>query len=394
MSLATRDPDKGPRRSRCIVASVTSEAIDGSTTASLRLVNTRTVLAQLREARAPRTLGELAAATGLTRPTIEGALMELGKLALTVEESPLRETGVTGRPGRRWRFAPEAWAAAGIDLRPDRIRVEVVDMSGAITGAASQGSLSLDDPHAAVTAACDQVHAALRRSGLPEDLLQAVAVSVPGVVDQAGRLWKSEVVPRWVDAGIADMLSTVLPHAVPVALDNAANHAALAESTVGVGIGASSMVFVLVDEGIGTATILDGRLIRGARGAAGEVGAIRKMRWSTAAERLLRRTGAPSLDVLFDFPASSGRARDALVDFATDIAAGTAAMVLAIDPELVVMGGIVSRADESFFDVIRERLAGSVLYPPTVVRASLGDGAVVRGASLQALRTVEAVRFP
>lgn len=200
--------------------------------------------------------------------------------------------------------------------------------------------------------------------------------------------------PSWVDVDLPAMLSAEIDTHPLVVVDNAANHAALSEGLTGDKADPAGMVFVLVDEGIGSGVVVDGAVVRGARGAAGEVGALDRLRWLQASDDLLRRTGARDLEIVLDYGHSSGGTREALIDFASDIAVGAAAMVLAYDPARVVIGGIVGMADEAYLDLIREHLSRLCLYPPTVMRARFGEDAVVRGASMHALEVAQRVMFP
>lgn len=376
--------------------SMAVRGVDGTTTAALRVINTRTVLERLRLSPNPATLSELARATGLTRPTVHGSLGELNLLGLTDEVAPT--SNHQGRPARRYQFAAQAALAAGVDLRPDRVRVHVVDLLGRPVARCYQTHLDLDEPTAAVAAAAHCIATALDDADLDKTRLAALSIAVPGVVGPEGVLWKSVVVPRWVDVDLPGLISSAVPANLSVSVDNAANHAALSELSLRLADDhapdADSSVFILVDEGIGAGIVLGGEVLRGSRGCAAEVGALDSLRWSTASANLLTRTSSPDLGILSTFPQSHGQLRQALIQFATDVAVGTSALVLAFDPEVVVFGGVLATVDDDYLDLIRTELATRCIYPPKVVQARFGEDAVARGAAIRALRAAEAQIFP
>src|SRR5438105_2085903 len=111
--------------------------------------------------------------------------------------------------------------------------------------------------------------------GLAEDAERAWeevdrgAVGVPGV-PQGGRLRLAPNLPPFDGLDLAAELRAGL--GIPVELENDANVAALAEARRGVGAGRSDFVFVSVGTGVGMGIVAGGRLLRGAMGAAGEIG--------------------------------------------------------------------------------------------------------------------------
>ena len=98
-----------------------------------------------------------------------------------------------------------------------------------------------------------------------------VGVGVPGPLDaEAGLILNAVNLPGWADLPIRDILQDSLK--VPVLIENDANAAAMGEFLFGAGRGVRDMVYVTVSTGIGGGVITDGKLLRGVRGSAGEVG--------------------------------------------------------------------------------------------------------------------------
>lgn len=116
------------------------------------------------------------------------------------------------------------------------------------------------------------LHAEAQARGLA---LEAVGVGVPGLVDaERGMLLSSagSLVADLYRVPLAERISAKT--GVPAFVDNDVNALALSEWMFGLGRGAASCVVLAIGSGIGAGIILDGRLVRGKRGYAGELGHI------------------------------------------------------------------------------------------------------------------------
>ncbi|MBS43200.1 MAG: glucokinase [Nocardioides sp.] len=209
---------------------------------------------------------------------------------------------------------------------------------------------------------------------------------------------------------------------VRVVLDNDANCAAVAESRLGAARGATSALVLTLGTGIGGALVLDGHVLRGAQGMAGEFGHMqvvpdgrgcecgRSGCWEQycSGNALLRfaraRVGVePTMltDLCGGRPerltgpqvtdaAEDGDlvARQAFASVGESLGRGLAALVAAFDPEVVVVGGGVSAAGDRLLDPARAALARHLVgadhrvLPP--VRVGLGADAGLVGAALLA----------
>ena len=99
-----------------------------TTASAVRQANARDCLLVLREAGSAVTVGELAAATGLSRPTVDAVLTDLlGSGA--VAAAPAAASGAAGRPARRFAFAPDVASVAALDIGARAVRCRVTDAS-------------------------------------------------------------------------------------------------------------------------------------------------------------------------------------------------------------------------------------------------------------------------
>jgi len=287
-----------------------------------------------------------------------------------------------------------------------------VDVGGTkVSVAVLEGSV-LGEPHVVPTDTRDSAHlldqltAAIAEMGAAE----AVGVAVPSVIDFAtGRVRASVNVPL-ADIALRDVLRERL--GIPVVVDNDATCAALAEAYDDVGLPvARHLVMFTVGTGVGGGIVIDGRVYRGATGAAAELG-------HTIIGADLRRAPFAHVD---DFPQpgsleslASGSALNELgaehgipvgtvVDAARDghagalaaldllgrrLGIGIANAINTFDPDLVVIGGGVSVAGELLLGPARAEAARHVLTgvgTRTEIRpARYGSRAGVRGAAMLA----------
>jgi glucokinase len=255
---------------------------------------------------------------------------------------------------------------------------------------------------------------------LIDDGCGAIGVGLPSTIDQReGRAVSSVNIPL---AGIDFRDHLTSEFGVPAAIENDANAAALAEHRLGAGRAARHMVMLTLGTGIGGGLILDGKLYRGAVGAAGELGHmtvdldgppcqgtcpgrghLEALASGTAADHLAgERAGAnPEGDLgraaaegrLVDAKlavelaaAGPGDARDVLERVGVVLGTAIASYVNIFNPEVVVLGGGFARAGDLLFEPARKVVAERALRPGRdlvrIVPALLGPEAGLIGAGL------------
>ena len=237
--------------------------------------------------------------------------------------------------------------------------------------------------------------------------LSGVGVSAAGLVDlEGGRVRFAAHLP-WRDAPVRDRLAERI--GVPVVLDNDANCAARAELDAGALRGVSSALLITVGTGIGGAVVVDGRVVRGANGMAGEFGHIQVVPDGLECEcglrgcweqycsgRALERVTRVALGSHLDGPEVAALARDghpvavqAFATVGTWLGVGTAGLVSAFDPETVVIGGGVSAVGDLLLEPARRGLVGALQGTahrtlPSLVATRFGPEAGAVGAALLA----------
>ncbi|MCP2032589.1 putative NBD/HSP70 family sugar kinase [Okibacterium sp. HSC-33S16] len=218
------------------------------------------------------------ASVGLTRATIIGICDDL-VAGGWLEERELDETARKGRPARRYALRERAGFVAGIDAGTDHIGARVADLRGRVIGSAdvrtparsTLGSWNAADGGERRRLTHEVVERALSAAGVNRSMLLAVTLGVPAPVDAAG-LSPEGKNGFW--AAMNPNFGAAFADAAPiVTVENDANLVAIAEraSVHGQGRDVSSYIAMLVGEGIGSGLMIDGHLVRGRRGGAGEM---------------------------------------------------------------------------------------------------------------------------
>jgi len=159
----------------------------------------------------------------------------------------------------------------GVDLGATKIFSLAALSDGREAGSDTRPTQASQGPQAVIGRIVDSVRASLAAAGAAEADLTAVAVAAPGPVDQKrGVVRNPPNLPGWEVVPVVQILEDAL--GVRVILENDADAAALGEHAFGAGRDFRNMIFITVSSGIGGGIIVDGRLYRGATGAAGEVG--------------------------------------------------------------------------------------------------------------------------
>jgi glucokinase len=257
---------------------------------------------------------------------------------------------------------------AGIDIGGTKIATLIVDADGRVLGRATHASTVADQASApSAIAAC--LDAALASAGLGRDDLAAIGVGVPGRVDPERGHVTLAVNLGWTDFALRDALQLELGR--PVVIENDARAAAVGLHERGVVGPTDDLAYLAVGTGIAAGVILDGRLHRGARGLAGEIGhAIADAsgprcacgQWGcleafASGPSIARRAGAPSAKEVYESAAAGEPgAADLVDDVARRLAWAIHTLVMAYDVQRVVVGGGVSHAGAPFEQPLRREL--------------------------------------
>ncbi|WP_037570060.1 ROK family transcriptional regulator [Phaeacidiphilus oryzae] len=371
--------------------------LTGGDTSLLRRINSAVTLEAMRGG-TPTTLTQLVGDTGLSRPTVEGVIEDLvaGGLVAEVDQEACtpRGRGQRGRPARHFRFRAEAGHTLGIEIGTHGCRALLADLTGRTLDSYERPIPDATPAEERLTLVRGTVAELLRRSGVARDSLWAVGVGTPGVVDAEGVVQLGTALPGWTGLDLAGRLRRSFR--CPVFVENDANLAAIGEHWQGAARGMGDVVFVLAGLSPGAGSLIDGRLHRGFGGAAGEIGALHLLGQEDAPEQLLAPGDEPltPLDedavsrLLLDARAGDSTALALRGRFLNRLVRDVAALVVAIDPRIVVVGGWAAGLD-GVLEPLRDRLSRACLRPPEVTLTELGAEAIATGALRLAVDHVE-----
>lgn len=308
----------------------------------------------------------------------------------------------SGRPGR------DGALVLGVDLGGTKVRAAIADASGAVLAEMTAATDARGGRNVVEQIAV--LAGSLRNTaGAAADQIRATAVGSPGVPDQhSGTLALAPNVDGLAAVSLRDELAERLGH--PVVLDNDVTAAAIGERQAGHARGCDDFVFIAVGTGIGMGIVSGGRLIRGAGGAAGEIGylplgadpfdPVNQRRGAleeatageTVAERYRAATGRrASTREVFDLAAGGDAvAASVVAEHGRLLALAITAVTAVLDPALVVLGGGVGSRPELLAPV-RSCLAELGKQPVEVRTTALGNRASVVGALTLALRAARLV---
>ncbi|MFE9743841.1 ROK family transcriptional regulator [Saccharothrix saharensis] len=368
----------------------------------LREINDRAAIEALLR-NGPLTRAELEGIIGLSKPATAQLLTRLEDEG-TVLRNGLRGGG-RGPRAQLWTVNGALAHVAAVDLTPDSIDVAIADISGA-TLTEHRAPMPKTDVLEAFRGA---VTKAAAQAGLTTDAVHHVVVGSPGAVDTAtGRLNYAPHMPGWADKDIPAELTALLDTSVTV--ENDVNLVALEEMVAGRAVGVKDFVLLWPADAVGAAVVVNGVLLRGATGGAGEIDAMRvpdHAHADTGTDRagsrygdLLDSPGIARLARAHGVAARTGRAavekalsegtagREFLVDLARRIATGVANVVAVLDPELVLLSGDIAHAGgTTLADLVAAELRRLVV-PRTPVRLALVTGKPVRSGALHAALSV------
>ncbi len=232
----------------------------------MRAMNEQLMLEQVRLA-GPVSRTDLARASGLSKPTVAVALANLERDGLVRVAG--HRTGVRGPAAVLYEIRPEAGFVLGLDVGREYLRGALADLSGAVRARASR-RVHAPSAHSRVSEMVSLADGMATTAGIRRSRVTQVVVGSPGVYDpERGALTMARNLPGWERPDVVHELRQVFGKST--VLENDVDLAALAERDHGHGRGIATFCFVSVGTGIGMGLVIDGRLHRGAHGAAGEI---------------------------------------------------------------------------------------------------------------------------
>jgi predicted NBD/HSP70 family sugar kinase len=358
----------------------------------------------------PLSRSQLTARTGLNRSTIGDLVGELASVGLVAESAPVPRGGA-GRPSLMVSLAPERVWVLAVELAAEALVVARVGPGGRIQERLAQprdwdGGLSA----AAAVESVDRLFRQIVEGAPTGAQLVGVGVAVPGIVRRDDGYVHLAPNLLWKNVPFGSLLSARLPGQPEVLVANEADLGALAECARGAAVDSRHVIYVSGNVGVGAGIIVEGSLLAGRSGYAGEVGHMKfnprgqrcrcggRGCWESeiGAAAVLRRAGRTESDVrsavarvLADAQAGDLTAVRAVRDTGQWIGRGAANLINIFNPDMVVFGGSIRGVFSAAEAVVMEELYRQALPQAgsecSVVVAGLGTDSVLIGAAELAL---------
>ncbi|MCW2870115.1 ROK family transcriptional regulator [Actinacidiphila oryziradicis] len=347
---------------------------------------------------------ELAEHLGAAPSTISLTISQLVDRGLVAEQGTRTSTG--GRPRKVLRLGGTGDFAVSADLGGSHARIGIVLPGGRLTDVSTVPFAIADGPETALSHLSETLEALAERRG--RDLLRGVGLSLPGPVDgDSGVVTLPSRMPGWHRFPVAAWLEERF--GVPAVADNDANCMAVGEHAFQP-VERRQSIMVKIGSAIGAGIIVDGRLYRGATGAAGDIthvridaagdipcscgntGCLETVASGAALVRILRERGADVVstqDVVRLASDADPEATRAVRQAGRYLGQVLSVNVNFFNPDAVYLGGILSTL-EPFVAAVRSQLyEGShplMTKHLAIERASLGADAGLFGAGQFALQ--------
>ncbi|MCX5726200.1 MAG: ROK family protein [Candidatus Saganbacteria bacterium] len=285
----------------------------------------------------------------------------------------------------------------GVDLGGTKIYTAIADLKGKILKEVEVQTGAKKGKNAVISNICRSVDMALKAEQATLSEIKSIGIGSPGTVNfKEGIVYDPPNLPGWKKVPLKDILKRKFK--TEILVDNDANVAALAELKFGAGRGAKNFIYVTISTGIGGGIIIDGKLYRGAQGAAGEVGHmtilangpkcgceglghLEALASGIAIEKI---SGLNPIDLEKTIKDGNKEAKKVLNGVIDHLGIGLANLVNIFNPELVVIGGGISNMGELLFLPLRKAVKKySMPFPGKtvkIVKAKLGKRIGVIGA--------------
>jgi predicted NBD/HSP70 family sugar kinase len=357
----------------------------------------------------PTSRAMLAKLTGLSRQTTTQVVLELERDGWLQVSG--RMQGPVGRSAPTYELNPRAAYVLGIRLEGSIVQMALADIRGDVVSELSEPT----NPNGGleVVNQLGRLFLALLTSAdVERERVRFGVMGSPGVVDpRSGHIDIAPSIPHLNDINFVEAVRRALD--LELTIENGVKLAALGELWQGEARGTSDFAYFGIGSGVGMGLVSEGRLLRGARGAAGEIAylpiggdpfdpagsANGTFESAVNSNAIVRRYegygGEPGLGaaaIMDRLEAGDPQAIAALDETARLVALAISAVSAVIDPELIVLGGSVG-ARPAFAQSVASVLPRLIARPLPIRSSALGNRAALVGALGQALDRLHADLF-
>lgn len=356
-----------------------------ATTRVVTRINRTAVLDAIRGA-GPMTRRDIQAHTGLSPATVERLCSSLVAEGLIVADGS--ERSARGRPAVLYRHAGEGRVVAAIEVSASGVRGRLVDLDGRVAYVATELPCGDGEGPRGVQATLAVTEDLLEAARTLRKPCLAVGVSVPGAVSTPDGRVRNAVELGWHDLALGDILRA--RHDLPILIENDANAVGYGEWSRGAGVGSEHLVAFVLGNGAGAGIVSGGKILRGNRSAAGEIGFLLADRSAFARlytlqgdlETRIATADGPSIGALLDAAVAGEPHAISVAEEVFDyVGIACAALSVVLDPEVIVLAGQLARQPQYAVKQVRQRLAGRITFPPTLLASELGEDGALTGVA-------------
>jgi len=307
----------------------------------------------------------------------------------------------------------------GVDIGGTNVKIALVDFDGKIIYSNTVPTRAEMGYEAGINNIKLAIKDLMKETNEDEKTIEAIGFGLPGQIDYKEGIVKNlPNIPGWVNIPLAKIIQDEF--SIPTKLDNDVRCAALGELNFGAGKGCQNLICITIGTGIGSGIVLNGKLVRGAANAAGEIGHIKM----SLKDGPLCGCGdygcfeayasGPAIVTMAKEYISGGKsakykeiAQDGIItpyavaqaalqndavsiqifkQIGTIIGVGLASVINLLNPEKIIIGGGVADAGDILLNPIRNAIADRAMpiqaSSVSVVPAQLANAAGVIGASL------------
>jgi len=349
----------------------------------LRLVNRR-ILLNIVSDRQPISRADIAKISGLNKATVSTITNELLRENFVVEEGLGKTTPIGGKPPTPLRINELRFGIFGLDIRADQTILALSDFHNRLV--ARRNFETGADPRVFLKEIAKEINSMRAKHGEFIEIA-GVGVSLPGLVDHRTGIFLTSVVLPWREVPIVEWIGEATQ--LPVIVDNSARCAALAEIWHSKSHYAHvrNLLYVSVSSGLACGVVIDGSLYRGGTNTAGQFGHIpidlngpecrcgRRGCWDLYASdnaTIARYKSMPNATVkrgvtmrrIVELEESGDpAATEAVRETARFLGAGIAGLVNGLDPEVIVIGGEITKAWGVVEPIITQEARRNLLSP-------------------------------
>ncbi len=361
----------------------------------IKRINRSLVLDMIKECQ-PVSRAQIARELSLSKTTVSLIVEDLLKKSMIIDLGECTAGKGAGRPAWMLGFNPDSAYGIGVSIARSETLLVITNLLGSCVFKTTFPSTNQ------LSALIERIQHGISESGLADQTISGLGISVPGTVTREGIVLHSGTL-NWHHYNAGSVLQSQFPY--PVFLGNDANCAALGERWLGAGKGTDDMLFLSIGNGVGGAVICNGKVVDGSHSLSGEIcyqigtDDIRQKRFNVLGEtgvfeqkvsaHTLSKTFG-SCQALFDaYCAGDILARETVSQFVLELSVVLANFIGLLNPEQVILGGPVIEAMSGVIQEIRDTAFSLSPMHAEISLATLGKYASAYGAIADVFERVE-----